>query len=495
MRSYTEKPEIHIKAKQLKSMRGGGFIDSECNDDLFTANIKLLIASTESELDFEMLADAFSELIQCLRQEATGGSLLSLYDKIPEVLKGRIELVYDLNNQPSFRLFEALFYKSKFNTSRLQSMRFENISSDARPFALSTPIFDKAGTLSICLPFKHTFYDRLFRARDVAIDEEEITSLFHMLENPAFSFEDFKLLFVPHIEHARPSRRSKSGVSIKYFGHATVLIESETTNILIDPVISYKYAGQSHRYTLADLPDRIDYVLITHSHLDHFLFESLIQLRHKIKHIIVPRSNEGSLQDPSLKGILCELGFTSIIQTSVLDEINFDDGVIKVLPFLGEHGDLDVTSKQAYCVNINDKNILFAADSNNIQPEMYQHIVEMIGPVDYIFIGMECEGAPMSWLYGALPLPHLTHAMDRSRRLDGSDCERAYQMINTLQCKNVFIYAMGGEPWLSFISSIVYEETSKAIIESNKLIARCRQEGLLIERLDHYKQIDLAMKS
>ena len=53
---------------------------------------------------------------------------------------------------------------------------------------------------------------------------------------------------------------------------------------------------QGQRYTYADLPETIDYVLITHNHQDHCMFETLLQLRHRIKNIIVPKNNGGGLK-------------------------------------------------------------------------------------------------------------------------------------------------------------------------------------------------------
>lgn len=47
-----------------------------------------------------------------LQTEATGGSLNHLYEKVPENLKGLVELVYDLNSHPSLRLIESLFIKN-----------------------------------------------------------------------------------------------------------------------------------------------------------------------------------------------------------------------------------------------------------------------------------------------------------------------------------------------------------------------------------------------
>ena len=51
--------------------------------------------------------------------------------------------------------------------------------------------------------------------------------------------------------------------------------------------LSYDYHADLPRYTYSDLPDRIDYVVITHNHQDHVLLETLLQLRHQIGTVIV----------------------------------------------------------------------------------------------------------------------------------------------------------------------------------------------------------------
>src|SRR5205085_6132310 len=113
-----------------------------------------------------------------------------------------------------------------------------------------------------------------------------------------------------------------------YFGHACILIETKDIAILSDPVLSYTYENDISRYTYQDLPDVIDYVVITHNHQDHILFETMLQLRHKIKNVIVPRNGGGALQDPSLKLLLQHVGFKNVIEIDELDRIPIDNGEI-----------------------------------------------------------------------------------------------------------------------------------------------------------------------
>jgi hypothetical protein len=74
----------------------------------------------------------------------------------------------------------------------------------------------------------------------------------------------------------------------------------------------------------------------------------------------------------------------------------FDNGSITGLPFLGEHSDLNIRSNLAYLVLIGRRSLLFAADSCNIDPELYAHVHREIGDVSALFVGMECDGASLS---------------------------------------------------------------------------------------------------
>jgi hypothetical protein len=114
-----------------------------------------------------------------------------------------------------------------------------------------------------------------------------------------------------------------------------------------------------------------------------------------------------------------------------------------------------------------------------------------VGDVDIIFLGMECDGGPLSWLYGPLLTKPLARKQDQSRRLNGSDYERGIDIINRFHPKQVYVYAMGQEPWLTYLTSIQYTEESSPIIESNKLVADCRERGIESERLFGHKEIQL----
>jgi hypothetical protein len=87
---------------------------------------------------------------------------------------------------------------------------------------------------------------------------------------------------------------------------------------------------------------------------------------------------------------------------------------------------------------------------------LYQHLNEVFGDIDILFIGMECDGAPLSWLYGPLYTSPINRKNDQSRRFDGSTYEKGIAIVDILKPKQVYVYAMGQEPLCSFLTSIRY---------------------------------------
>jgi hypothetical protein len=96
---------------------------------------------------------------------------------------------------------------------------------------------------------------------------------------------------------------------------------------------------------------------------------------------------------------------------------------------------------------------------------------------------MECHGAPYSWVYGPLHTCEIERDHDQGRRLSGSDFEAAAALVEQMKCREVYVYAMGQEPWLNHIMALKYANDSSPIVESDKLIRHCRERGIVAERL------------
>jgi len=481
MESYIKSPMMHANAVKNPKMLGGPFIDLPGNQ---SAVIQKLLEKTKAEqahmLEF---AEAIKELDNLLASEAKGYTLIHLYEKIPQPLRGFIELGYDLNNNPSIRFLERMLYRSRYYRPENQSIALSITKQDYRPFVLSTPRLPGPTSIHYDLPFKSEAIDRLFSMRETPNTLDHVSDF---IPEDTEQREFFMSLFTEEPPERRGRDRDSLGdqVRIKYFGHAVLLIETKDVSILTDPLVSYDVQNpESPRYTFEDLPETIDYAVITHSHQDHVMFETLLQLRQRIKCIVVPKCNGGSLQDPSLKLILEETGFENVVELEEMETLDVPSGSITGMPFFGEHADLHIRTKLGYFFKLNGKTIACAADSNNLAPETYDLIRENLGSADRMFLGMECQGAPLSWLYGPLLTRPLERKMDQSRRFDGSDSFKGLEMVDSLKSKEVYVYAMGQEPWLTFISSLRYTSESKPIVESNKLVEECRRRGLESERL------------
>lgn len=483
MESYIGAPQVHASAVKNPKLLGGPFIDYGGKR---VDEIRALRDRTRRErADMLALSSALAELNQLLLDQAQGFSLHPLYERIPAALRGYVELFYDLNHHPGFRLLEPLLYRSSYYHPEAQSLALSITAADDRPFVLSTPRLENPESLVLNVPFADERVDELFRLKTIPRCWSEVHDRFGVSGERAELLRRFMTTDPP------PAYAPYTGAGLRwrYFGHACILIETGGMSMLVDPVLSYTYESSISRYTYLDLPDRIDYVLITHNHQDHILFETLLQLRHKIGCIVVPRNGTGMLQDPSLRLLLQQTGFPQVIELPEMETLATPGGSITGIPFFGEHSDLAVATKLAYLVRFGEHSIVFAADSCNIEPWLYTHVKREIGPVSVLFLGMECDGAPLSWLYGPLVLRRLDRAMDESRRLSGSNYDQGIDIVTQLGCQHVYVYAMGQEPWLNYVMSIKYTDQSRPIVESNRLVEECRRRGIVAERLFGEKEI------
>ncbi|HVI44934.1 MAG TPA: MBL fold metallo-hydrolase [Chitinophaga sp.] len=484
MNSYIQSPEIHAAAVMNPKMLGGPFMDYKVSrvDDIRKLREETL---QKQSLAIE-LSDAIQQLDRMLKSHAKGYSLESLYPQVPELLRGYVELKYDLNNNPSFRLFESLLYKSRFYNKSWQSIALWVTDNDERPFCLSTARLDEPHVLHLPVPFDHDGIDALARMKREAGSIDDIAAKLGVKDADRALFETF------FTQQEHPVYRKYEGehVRMRYFGHACILVETKDVSILVDPLISYYgYESSVAHYSDIDIPDVIDYVLITHNHQDHILFETLLPLRHKIRNVVVPRTTSGALQDPNLKMAFNHAGFNNVIEIDEMEELKFFNCVITGIPFTGEHSDLDIKAKTCFHIAIDRFTFLFVADSRVMEAKLYEHVQAVTGDVDVVFLGMECDGAPLTWLYGPLLTEELPRDKDQSRRLSGSDFTKGMHLVDIFHPKEVYVYAMGQEPWLEFISTVRYTDESNPIVQSNKLVQECTTRGLIAERLYGEKEL------
>jgi hypothetical protein len=240
-------------------------------------------------------------------------------------------------------------------------------------------------------------------------------------------------------------------------------------------------AGGVERFSYQDLPEKIDFAINTHAHHDHFVPETLLRLRHKIECLVVPQTFNLLYADTSLRLMAKKLGFKHVVELGTLESVTFPDGEIVAVPFFGEHADL-AHGKAGYVVRFGQQRILFAADSNCLDPRMYEHVRNAVGKVDTVFLGMECVGAPLSWMYGTFLPKKVERSHDQARRTKGCDSAAALNLLERVGSERVFIYAMGQEPWLQYSMGLGLAADSPQIRESDRVLATARDKGFVEAR-------------
>lgn len=122
-----------------------------------------------------------------------------------------------------------------------------------------------------------------------------------------------------------------------FIGHNTVLVSSTQARVLVDP-----YFRPASRLDRPDYPPmqpqdigRVDAVVITHSHGDHFHLGSLLRLPRDTR-IFVPAVERESLFSTDCVLRLGQLGYTRVEALRWGEERLVGDIIVRALPFHGE---------------------------------------------------------------------------------------------------------------------------------------------------------------
>jgi L-ascorbate metabolism protein UlaG (beta-lactamase superfamily) len=475
LESYLQSPLVHINACRNPQLRGGFFIGIE---ESRSGEVRDLLAAIKRDRA-EMLgfAQAVAEAEELVRTSATGFDLTPLYPKLPSALSGLVEIAYDTSNQPAIRYIEPAVYRSNVYTEARQSVQLSLETGVERPFILSTPRLASSDVLDLRIPFRHPGLEEMFRSR---VHGTTLGRLREMLD-----LDDDEAAALGRLMASEPDlsadRHIDSGARIRYFNHACLVLQTPEAAIITDPWVSAD-ASATDRFTYRDLPDHIDLALITHGHQDHIVLETLLALRGRIGMVVVPRSSRGNMADPSIALYLSHLGLP-VTEVDDFSEVEFPGGTVTATPFLGEHADLDIRAKSTYCVRLGGRTIFVGADSSGIDPGLYRHMRGEIGQVDMAFLGMECAGAPLTWLYQGLLTRPVTKKMSDSRTLSGSNAEQAGAIMTELGASEAYVYAMGEESWLGHVMATTYNEDSYQLKQVAEFMGWCADHGIKSDHL------------
>lgn len=479
LEGFVRDPETRERARRDSGSFGRRFplLDEGC----VAAVAELLDWMKRECVGLLTLADSIREMERMLERHPRGSSLMSLYRRVPEALRGHVELVYDGRESPSVRFLEGSLYRSSLYNKALQGVFLFEKSGDGEVLNSRTP---RIGTGILPVPLAHRGLDHLFASTGVPTTLDELSSA---LEIESEELRALLPLFDHQASTATTSGSTTGDIRVRYFGHGCVLIEWSDTAIVIDPLLSVRSAGTPERFSYSDLPRRIDCVLITHGHRDHLDVETLLRLRHRTERVLVPRNGTGTLFDPSLRLVLTALGFPDVREMTEFETVKVGDGTVMALPFLGEHCDLNIAAKTGYAVTIKGRSVVFLADSCVLEPKIYRGLRSELGSISLLFIGMECEGSPLSLANG----PYLSVAPsaenDASRVSRGSNFEETCAVVRELKPERTCIYAMLLEPWVQHLAGRYFcgEQdvwSRPSVVESDRFLTWCRENGVLAHR-------------
>ena len=185
--------------------------------------------------------------------------------------------------------------------------------------------------------------------------------------------------------------------SIYRLQHASLLYLSQTTGILVDPHLHSAYEPLlKDNIWRFDLEGKVNCILISHSHLDHWSLSTLMMFN-KTTPIVVPKVPQASILCDNLQQTLQQVGFENVIAVDWYSSpIVIADVEISVLPFYGEqplvyeqpfHPHLRNWGN-TYVIKTEDYTSWFLIDSGNDaqgkMAEVATYVKEKFGQIDFL---------------------------------------------------------------------------------------------------------------
>ncbi|MGW4201963.1 MBL fold metallo-hydrolase [Streptomyces sp. NPDC004726] len=260
---------------------------------------------------------------------------------------------------------------------------------------------------------------------------------------------------------AAPREPTRTRGAATFVGHATVLLSSPRTKILIDPFLmprDERFPAGYQPLTHGDLAP--DAILVTHSHMDHFHVDSLLRLGRDTPVLVPEVARESSLAvDMAYR--LAELGFTAVRTLGWNQETVIGDFRVIALPMYGEQPTSDAplppdirNTGNTYLIEGEGRRYAFVADAGRDHLGDVRSLAtaayERYGPLDVLFGGYRpWRMYPIQYLTSSVPqfLLYTPRSLWQTRQTIMSDDHALLDTAERWHARCVVPYANGGAPW------------------------------------------------
>jgi hypothetical protein len=282
MQSFVAAPQVHVAALKNPAMLGGPFINygAERGGDV-KALIEKTVKGEAPQLELRRSRQVARRDARGARPRLLAGTALRGKCPTPERLR-RAGL--RPQQQPVRPLHRRAALPQPFYDTAAQSVALSLVERDDRSLRLQHAAARATSGTAPRLPVRPPGLDELFKMKSSRGPRPRQKRLLGVGGGEGELFSSF---FTRRPPPPPPTLRG-DGRARQVFGHACVLIETKRQHPL-RPRRQLRSTTAASALHLRRPAREIDYVLITHNHQDHCMFETLLQLRHKIKNVVVPK--------------------------------------------------------------------------------------------------------------------------------------------------------------------------------------------------------------